>query len=136
MDNADKRTFLYSVYFTNSDTGYISSGGGIILKTINGGINWTAQTIETNTWLSSVYFPDANTGFAVGGYNSVSGGVIYKTTDGGTSWIAQTSGTMNDLVSVYFTDANTGYAVGFIGTILKTTNGGEFVEKTNYRNLQ
>ena len=69
--------------------------------------------------LHTVYFADANTGYAVGEY-----GIILKTNNGGSSWSAQTSGTNDWLISVYFTDPNTGYAVGGGGTIIKTSNGG------------
>jgi len=67
----------------------------------------------------SVYFTDANTGFAVG-----QSGTIIKTNNGGTTWFNISSGTGNLLRSVYFPDANTGYAVGKQGTIMKTTDSG------------
>ncbi len=75
---------------------------------------------------NSVYFIDANTGYAVGGSADYSLQLqyIFKTTDGGINWIEQTSGTSKHLYSVYFINANTGYAVGLDGIILKTTNGG------------
>jgi photosystem II stability/assembly factor-like uncharacterized protein len=110
---------LESVYFTDTNTGYIVGVDGIILKTINAGNNWSPQTSGTNERLNSVCFADANTGYAVG-WN----GAIIKTINGGTNWYTQTSGTTVRLNSVYFNDANTGYAVGYEGTILKTIDGG------------
>ena len=88
---------------------------------------WTSQTSGTTDYLLSVYFTDADTGYAVG-----DNGTILKTSNGGTNWTAETSGTTNDLTSVYFSDADTGYAVGSSGTILKTNNGGvtTFIEET------
>ncbi|OFX35575.1 MAG: hypothetical protein A2X08_12795 [Bacteroidetes bacterium GWA2_32_17] len=81
---------------------------------------WILQNplLQSNT-LYSVFFADANTGYATGAV-----GTIIKTTDAGSTWAALTSGTTNDLHSVYFTDVNTGYAVGNSGTILKTSNAG------------
>ena len=32
--------FIASVFFVNTDTGYVSADGGVILKTTNGGVNW------------------------------------------------------------------------------------------------
>lgn len=128
-DNSD----LASVFFTNDNTGYavgsVSSGGGLILKTIDGGISWTDQPV--NSGLYCIYFAGENTGYA-GGYN----GTILKTVDGGLNWIGQNSGISSTLFSVYFHDEYTGYAVGagwnwIYGSsedgavILKTTNGGE-----------
>ena len=112
---------LLSVYFTDTSTGYVVGGSGIILKTINGGTTWTALTSITNNDLISVYFTDTNTGYAVGAYT------IVKTIDGGNTWTDLSSGIKVYLWSVYFTKINTGYAVGNAGTILKTINGGEVV---------
>ncbi|MFH1005001.1 MAG: YCF48-related protein [Bacteroidota bacterium] len=112
---------LYSVYFTDANTGYAVGDYGTIRKTSDGGSTWSAQTSGTPSSypLLSVYFTDVNTGYVVG-YN----GIILKTINGGSNWSAQSSGITGWLSSVYFTDANTGYAVGEQGTILKTINGG------------
>ena len=95
--------------------GYI----GTIIRTINGGTNWTSQYSGTTNDLEGVYFTDANNGTAVGFY-----GTILRTTNGGTNWILQYTGTPDHLYGVCFTDANTGTAVGWAGRILRTTNGG------------
>ena len=60
----------------------VNSSLVVILKTTDSGANWTAQTSGTTNWLSSVYFTDANTGYAVG-----AGGTILKTTDGGGTFV-------------------------------------------------
>jgi photosystem II stability/assembly factor-like uncharacterized protein len=79
---------------------------------------WTQQNpVPKGYLLSSVYFTDANTGYAVG-----DSGTIIKTNDAGMTWAPLSSGTTNNLYSVQFTDANTGYVAG--ETILKTTDGG------------
>ncbi len=93
----------------------------IALFLVNGAMaQWFWQNpLPQGDHLHSVYFTDANTGYATS-YN----GTILKTTDGGITWTAQSSGTYDYLISVFFTDTNTGYAVGDGGTILKTTNGG------------
>ncbi|MEI7727752.1 MAG: T9SS type A sorting domain-containing protein, partial [Bacteroidota bacterium] len=115
----------------NANTGYIvggqhlPGGDGIILKTTDGGRTWTELSCGTTNNLYSVFFPDANNGYAVG-----DSGTILKTTNGGTTWTKLSTGTTHFFVSVYFTDANTGYVVGEGETILKTTNGGTFVEET------
>jgi hypothetical protein len=69
--------------------------------------------------LHSVFFIDANIGYAAGEF-----GTILNTTDGGITWNFQISGTGLRLNSVFYTNENTGYIVGAGGTILKTTNGG------------
>ncbi len=113
---------LKSVYFINADTGFVAGVmTGKILRTYDGGDNWTEYTsgIAVST-INSIHFPDATNGYMVG----ISGNVV-KTTDGGASWSTSWNGvTTNELSSVFFTNADTGYAVGADGIIIKTTNGG------------
>lgn len=108
-----------SVYFIDTNTGYVVGNQGGIYKTTDGGATWEAKTSGISNTLHSVYFIDSNIGFVVG-----SSGKILKTTDGGANWSVQTSGTTNTLNAINFIDSNTGYAVGSGGTILKTVNGG------------
>lgn len=123
---------LYSVFFINSNTGFVVGEEGTVLKTNNAGLTWTTEVSGTTSFLSSVYFTDTIIGFIVG-TNNFTGGVVLKTTNGGTVWAPQIIyGTITRLNSVYFTDPNTGYAVGqgYIdsigdyGVILKTVDAG------------
>jgi len=79
---------------------------------------WVPQDSGTTNFLSSVYFTDANTGYAVGMY-----GTILKTTDGGSNWVSQNSGIQGHLVSVFFIDELNGFVAGG-GILLKTIDGG------------
>ena len=122
---------LYSVCFTDANTGTAVGSSGTILRTTNGGVMWISQTSGTTNWLRGVSFTDANTGTAIG-----DGGAIVRTTNGGATWTLQTSGTTRTLYGVSFTDANTGAAVGEGGTILRTSNGGTtFVEPIGSRGV-
>ena len=81
---------------------------------------WIQQQSGTNEHLTSTYFVNNNTGWAVSG-------VILKTTNGGTNWIIQYDDTTNfRFYGVYFLNVNTGYAAGGLGPgkIVKTTNSG------------
>lgn len=81
------------VCYTSISNGYIVGNGGTILKTINGGQNWTTQTSGTSNDLKSVHFVNANDGWACG-----TNGIVLKTTNAGISWqtvLAQTSATLN-----------------------------------------
>ncbi|MBI2061545.1 MAG: hypothetical protein HYT87_17530 [Nitrospirae bacterium] len=124
---------IYSVHFpVDATTGYavtLSTSCGWactnpskVLKTTDGGTNWSAQdSPNTTTDFYTVRFVGGTTT----GYIAGTGGKIYKTTDSGATWAAQTSGTTSDLWSANFpVDATTGYIVGVDGTALKTTNGG------------
>jgi photosystem II stability/assembly factor-like uncharacterized protein len=169
--------WISDVYFINSDTGFVVGKdltyGWLVLKTTNGGQNWTAinsGVFWDPSWLSSVYFPNETTGYAVGAdyndegteslilkttnggenwtklvteidpylknvyfYNDDIGYVlssqsIYKTINGGMDWEEQLLGGPYEwLNSFYFLNPDTGFIVGNNGKILKTTNGGGYV---------
>ena len=120
--NFDK--ILYAVTFPTTETGYAAGRDGstfAVFKTTNGGTNWIQQELPTtiNTPpIYSLYFFDAQTGFAMGG-----GGHIFKTTNGGTNWTINSFSNMSNLYSVTFTSANTGYLCSD-NFIYKTVNGG------------
>ena len=85
---------------------------------------WFPLNSGTTESLQSVYFTDANTGYAVG-----NPGTVLKTTDAGDNWFSQTIPTTEILHYVLFTDVNTGYIASgvyasFAGNLFKTTNGG------------
>ena len=70
----------------------------------------------------AVYFPDVNTGYAVGGDNVT--GYFSKTTDGGVTW-SYTSTTESALLrSIDFLSADTGFVCGAGGKLFKTTDAG------------
>jgi len=53
------------------------------LKTTDGGTTWITRNSGTTENLSSVNFPDSNTGYAVGGNSWDPLGIIRKTINGG-----------------------------------------------------
>ncbi len=110
--------WLYDVFFVNSNKGWTVGGNvntAVILKTNDGGINWTSQ-LESSlySWLHGVCFTNENEGW-VCGYN----GVILKTTNSGVTWQKQSSPVNYSLQKVVFPTTNVGYIVGELGTILK-----------------
>jgi photosystem II stability/assembly factor-like uncharacterized protein len=107
-----------AVCFLNENTGYVVDEFGNVLKTTNGGANWSYSSPTMNP-LYGVSFTDVDKGTVVG-----YGGCIFRTTNGGSNWSSQTSGVSVDLYTVSFTDANNGTAVGLSGTIIRTTDGG------------
>lgn len=112
------------IQFFNQNTGWFSSSVNrdTIFRTSNGGLSWTGYlTVDTNR-LSTLFFIDQNTGWAVGRR-----GKIVKTTTSGISWFLQSSGVQSWLNDVKFIDAMTGFVVGSYDSsrvILKTTTGG------------
>jgi photosystem II stability/assembly factor-like uncharacterized protein len=134
-----------SIFFPDATSGYVvgrylwMQQYGFIYNTTDGGINWSYQdwdlgALSSTNSLNSIFFPNVNTGFAVG--QNEGGAWIIKTTNAGSDWDSIfCTGFWNRFNSVYFTDASTGYTVGESeteGIIYKTTNGGsEWTSQTS-----
>jgi photosystem II stability/assembly factor-like uncharacterized protein len=113
---------LESVFFTSLSTGYAVGLGGTILKTTDGGNNWSFQNSGTTAFLYSVYFTSENKGFVVGMGGNYS--IILETIDAGQTWTNITPFNTSGLYAVFFPTADTGYIAGDQGVILRTTDGG------------
>ncbi len=103
-----------------------------ILRSTNGGLTWSAATINGNPqdYFYSIYMINNATGWVCGTRYTA-----YKTTNGGVSWDSipvpfTPSGTTNGILSrVQFLNLNTGWifcrnATGDTSNIIKTTDGG------------
>ncbi|OFX38128.1 MAG: hypothetical protein A2X08_08955 [Bacteroidetes bacterium GWA2_32_17] len=117
--SANANKVLRGIYFANSTIGWVLGDGGLIIKTINSGTNWTQQTSGTTNQLNKIMFIDANNGIVVGNT-----GTILKTINGGTNWTLSTSGTTLNLNALYYADALNIWTCGDNGIILKSIDGG------------
>jgi len=90
-----------------------------MLKTTNGGVNWTALNAGTSEMINSVFFFNENTGIIC-----CNSGVIKRTIDGGANWNSSASGTTSHLYAISFSNNNNGICCGSSGTLLWTTNSG------------
>lgn len=112
---------FFRVKFIDDETGFITANKGLILKTINGGINWYKVATNTSDLIFDLAFIDSKRGYAVG-WN----GMLLKTTNSGESWSKiDNGGNDNYFKSVDFTKNGYGLIVGGDGTILRSTNYGE-----------
>lgn len=116
------RATLTGVFFIDKDRGWIVGHDQVILRTVNGGLDWSLiySAPQQESPLLDIWFADAEHGFAVGAY-----GRYLETTDGGVHWRAR-------LVSEYDYHFNRILAapeglflVGEAGTILRSTDSGE-----------
>ena len=124
---------IFDIHCPLPETCYAVGGGNsqsIILKTVNGGVDWNSFTNSNTSWLYGVYFLDENNGYACG-----HSGVIYHTNDGGINWNLLNTGTTEWIMDIHFLNTNIGYGVGLNGLILKTGDGGAtWVQKTSNTN--
>jgi photosystem II stability/assembly factor-like uncharacterized protein len=89
---------LYSIDFPSTETGYFVGElylivgahfyyKGFVLKSTDGGDNWTLLTDSLSKPLYTSDFTDTIKGFAAGGFvNGSGGGYLIKTEDGGNNW--------------------------------------------------
>ena len=109
------------LYFYNTNLGFGVTSNGYVIRTSDGGSNWTEVYCGYPDVIQGVYFTSESVGYACG-YNLW----ILKTSDGGLTWqtLERTPGSLKGYQSMVFTDANTGYIVGYDGVIKKTINAG------------
>ena len=115
--------------FIDAEHGWAWGGGqkneyaeqpGILLVTINGGVDWNEVPYPFDQNLSQVFFLDSGRAWA-----SSFGGSFYRTTDGGVNWVKLQTKLPEDVFkSVFFTDENNGWIIGRSGRLAKTTDGG------------
>ncbi|MFT4969571.1 MAG: photosystem II stability/assembly factor-like uncharacterized protein [Chitinophagales bacterium] len=96
--------------FIDDDTGFLIVQGGRFYKTIDGGVSWTKQVIDTRLTFSEISFVNANLGFLVAYQNDTS--YLYSTMDGGDSWQYEQIDTAFSVTSLSITD-NYIYVGGF-----------------------
>jgi photosystem II stability/assembly factor-like uncharacterized protein len=97
--------------------GFDLVGGGLVLRTVDGGLFWQDVT-PVSAGFRDVFFIDDSTGWIVGSS-------IYKTTDGGSTWTRQYGNDASELDAISFSDPLNGWATGFNNLVLHTTDGGQ-----------
>ncbi len=117
---------LNAVKFIDQNTGIACGDSGVIIRTTNGGLNWSMNVMQERTSLKAISFADAQTGFICGAKKLNS--LIFKTINSGVSWEAINTGVPMQYNSIFFVNQNTGYACGGLGNLsgklLKTTDSG------------
>lgn len=115
--------YFRGIDFLNADTGFLY-GYGKVLKTINGGHDWSPVTVitEDNLDFISMDFPTSETGYAIN--SSLSMQSIFKTEDGGDTWNCLSAPASSNLNSINFFTEDEGLLFGDNGLIFRTQTGG------------
>jgi hypothetical protein len=119
------------IFFINKDTGWVSDNvsglGAGLIKTTNGGLNWTQQ-LNSSFQPSRLFFINKDTGWSVCNSNK-----IYRTTNGGGNWnLLYTFQAL--VVSLYYSSNDTGWVVGGRNNgrnLLRTVDGGSTWDSVN-----
>ncbi len=116
--NSGVSSQLNGLDFSSPSVGMVVGNSGVIRKTTDAGLTWTASTSGTTYDLTGIAFLSGSTYIAVG-----KGGTVIKTTNSGGSWSPVNSGTSNDLTGIFVNGLNV-YATGTNGIVLISTNSG------------
>jgi hypothetical protein len=120
-------TSLNTVSTVNANVGWIGGNGGVVLRTINAGTNWTNVTGSPigSADVYAICGIDANTCLVSTSPNAT---FVYRTSNGGVNWtqvFTQAAGFIDD---IKFQNATTGFMygdpVGARWSLWKSTNGG------------
>ncbi len=131
-------TYINTIYFANSQTGWMGGYPGFLVFTTDGGEKWQNAHIDSS--FSSGFPPlkftffDSMYGFACGGIIDLSG-VIWNTTNGGQNWTSEPVGP-EPIQEMHFFDSLNIIGVGgdfeYGSGIVTSTDGGRSWE---YRSL-
>ncbi len=122
---------LFSVSFVDESHGWAAGYYGTILKTVDGGSNWTHFSLPNTDLIRRIQFLDRDHGWLV-----THRGRIMSSEDGGVSWKTRhTEDRQINLRNIQFVTPDTGWAVGHEGAILYTSDGGETWANQNLNNF-
>lgn len=122
--------------FATDQIGFIQGENDLLLKTLDGGQNFTQVQFQPSGQIDAIILVDSQTGFISTSHVDLTGSLnfrILKTTDQGLTWkqvyLNSINGTgfsdVKNINSFYFNNSLNGHAVGNNGLVLKTTDGGE-----------
>lgn len=120
--------YFRNIEFLNENIGFVGTLNGVVLKTIDGGDNWTSITNITPNppGICGLETIGTSTVYGCGAYFEPA--YIIKSTDSGNTWSHTDMSTYaNALVEITFLTEDIGFAAGKSdngATILKTTDGG------------
>lgn len=108
-----------SVFLTNQNTIWATTTNGTLLKSENGGEDWTSNNVTTFS-INKIRFYDENIGVM-----ACNSGRIIHTTNGGLNWITSNVGVSTTLHDIVFKSDIEFFVCGSNGYIFRTTDGGQ-----------
>ena len=114
--------WLHTIYFADSDTGWIGGSKGTFLKTSDGGKTWKQTPKFTEDTILEIIFTDKNTGWLlcerdVFSLGAKSPSYLMKTNNGGETWeqIEFNKSDRQRITRIFFAENGFGLAVGETG---------------------
>jgi photosystem II stability/assembly factor-like uncharacterized protein len=128
------RTGLTAVWFSDTQNGWATGLGGLLLHTTDGGATWNqVENLppESETDLFAMAWPTPDAGFILTDAIDTGDGphqYLLSTIDGGATWLANAITSDRPSTSIWhlaFADQDHGYVCGWGGAVLATGDGGE-----------
>ena len=118
-------SWIKSVAFIDTATGYATGYNGKLIKTGDGGNYWVYGSSPVIRDFNKIIYVTPTLMFLAGGRQANdSVQTILKSTNGGNTWVTVYDQPGPWLKSICFINANSGFATGDNGTILNTADGG------------
>ncbi len=117
--------YLQKVVCAPDNSLWVTASFSTLLHSTDGGLNWTAVSMNEDALLTHVQFFKVGQGVAAGEF-----GLFFTTKDAGKSW--QAGGAIGQEfypIDVWFRNPLTGWAVGLNGVVFATTDGGASWER-------
>lgn len=111
-------TELSTTAFASETVGLVQGITGDIIRTTNGGVDWSSPISIGATWGGSIDFATPTAAVYVG-----FGGRCSLSLDGGLTWVSRTTPDTTGIYRVSFSSSADGWAVGNRGTIWKWIGG-------------
>jgi photosystem II stability/assembly factor-like uncharacterized protein len=121
---------LLRMSFADSNYGWVCGREGVLLRTTNGGRNWTEQTSGVATDLRDICSYGRQHAWAISWIDFVDTTIFYgtrilRTTNGGTTWTNDVFTIRGEYYyAITFLDSLTGFMCGERGLFQRTTDGG------------
>jgi photosystem II stability/assembly factor-like uncharacterized protein len=113
---------LYAAQWIDQQTAWAGASAGTLIKTTDSGNSWQVVRLPIRFYVLTLFFFDAQYGWA-GGQTDDGGGATVATTDGGRTWTTQLTNPFGDFQTVIFLNRSEGWAGGQ-SSLFRTTNGG------------
>jgi len=105
--------------FVNSQTGFVSDTFGRLLKTTNGGAQFTGWFTAGNFQTGGITVSAIDSNYV---YVSGGAGFFSKSQNGGATWSQMYSPVRNNIYDLFFINKDTGFACGDSGVVLRIIN--------------
>lgn len=113
---------ILDFHFTDAQNGIIALPGGRLLRTNNGGTDWSEQIFgATDEQPTDLFFVNANTAYMSSFIQAENHSRIYRSNDGGNNWAVDMEMDSTYIGKLYFVDKENGWALSDYRKLIRRT---------------